>query len=312
MGSSVSILSGEDLERRHIYQIADALRRVPAVDVVRSGGPNQITSVFMRGANSDHVLVMIDGISVNDPTSPTRAFDFSSLTLDNVDRIEVLRGPQSTLYGGSAIGGVINIITRRGQGPPSGHVFAEAGWYSTYREGGVVSGGDKFVDYSLSLSRTDSHGFSAADKAFGNIEPDGFGNTTVAGRLGISPTENFGVDLIGRYQNGLSDIDNHGGPGGDNDGRRLRYRQTFLKIAPHWISQDGKWEQTAGLSYTRYYRNDSGNAADQFDGPSDIYGGLLEAQWQHNIHLIKTQHARPRRRFSAPGPQHQHPDAPHG
>ncbi len=288
VGSAITVIEGKELERKGIHQLSDALRQVPAVDVARSGGPNQITSVFMRGANSDHVLVLIDGVTVNDPTSPTRAFDFSNLTLDDVERIEVLRGPQSTLYGGNAIGGVINIITHRGEGPPTGHLFAEVGLYSTYREGGVVSGGSKLWNYALSLSRTDSRGFSAADKSDGNVEPDGFGNTTIAGRVGFTPTPNLSLDIIGRYQNGLSDIDNHGGAGGDNDGRILRYRESFLKLAPRWISNDGNYEQTGGLSYTRYYRRDTGNPTDPFDGASDTYGGLLEAQWQHNIHLIKT------------------------
>ena len=117
VGSSVSIVTGEDLGNEQVPMVSDALRYVPSLDVTRSGGPGQLTSVFTRGSDSDHTLVLIDGIVANDPTSPEGAFDFSTLTADNIDRIEILRGPQSTLWGSNAIGGVINIITKRGEGP---------------------------------------------------------------------------------------------------------------------------------------------------------------------------------------------------
>src|SRR5262249_38158702 len=155
----------EQFEQKQATTAADALRGTPGLNVVRSGGQNQITSVFIRGANSDHTLVLIDGVEANDPSSPARAFDFSHLTLDDVERIEVLRGPQSTLYGSNAIGGVVNIITKRGEGPPSGYLLGEYGTYNTFRQAGGVSGGTKLVNYSFSFSHITSDGFSAADTA---------------------------------------------------------------------------------------------------------------------------------------------------
>ena len=115
VGSSVTVISAEEIQRQQHPFVADVLRQAPGLDVARSGGPGQITSVFMRGANSDSTLVLIDGIDANDPSSPTRAFDFSTLMVDDIDRIEVIRGPQSTLWGSNASGGVINIITKKGQ-----------------------------------------------------------------------------------------------------------------------------------------------------------------------------------------------------
>ena len=114
-GSSVTVISGEQLRGSGRPLLQDALRGTPGLDVVRSGSPGQQTSVFIRGAESRHTKVLLDGIPLNDPSSPSRAFDFSSLTVDNIERVEVIRGPQSTLYGSDAIGGVINIVTRRGQ-----------------------------------------------------------------------------------------------------------------------------------------------------------------------------------------------------
>ena len=155
VGSSVSVITSEDLDHEQVPLVSDALRYVPSVNVTRSGGPGQITSVFTRGADSDHTLVLIDGIQANDPTSPTGAFDFSTLTVNDIDQIEVIRGPQSTLWGSNAIGGVINIITKRGEGPLGGYLYTEDGSFNTYREGLGVSGGNKTVNYSLSLSQQD-------------------------------------------------------------------------------------------------------------------------------------------------------------
>ena len=170
----------------------------------------------MRGANSDHTLVLIDGIEANDPSSPSRAFDFSTLTVDDIDRIEVLRGPQSTLWGSNAIGGVINVITKRGQGPLSGYVSAEGGSFNTYRESVGFSGSEKIVNYSLNLTQANSQGFPAADAKYGNKTPDGYDNLSMATRFGLTLSKQFDIDVIARIQHDRVRIDNGGGPGQDD------------------------------------------------------------------------------------------------
>ena len=116
LASSVTVITAEDIKRKQYRSVPQALRSVPGLHVVQTGGPGQQTSVFMRGANSNHTLVLIDGIEASDPSSPNGAVDFSNLWLDNIERIEIVRGAQSTLYGSDAIGGVIQITTRRGAG----------------------------------------------------------------------------------------------------------------------------------------------------------------------------------------------------
>ncbi|MDP2036052.1 MAG: TonB-dependent receptor plug domain-containing protein, partial [Ignavibacteria bacterium] len=112
IGSSVSVVTSEVIQQKQLKTVVDILRDVPGISVSQQGGPGKLTYVTMRGANSNHTLVILDGVEMNDPSSPNNAFDFSSLNAKEIDRIEVVRGPQSTLYGSDAIAGVINIITK--------------------------------------------------------------------------------------------------------------------------------------------------------------------------------------------------------
>src|SRR5262249_23647675 len=114
--SAVEIITGEDLTRRRVKMVAEALRLSQGLTVFSNGGPGSTTSARIRGSNSSQVLVLIDGAIMNSPT--TGSFDFANLTTDNIERIEILRGAQSMLWGSDAMGGVINITTKRGTGAP--------------------------------------------------------------------------------------------------------------------------------------------------------------------------------------------------
>ncbi len=200
--ASVTVIDQKTIEEKHLTAVAEALREVPGLTVVRSGGLGGTTSVFLRGANPDHTLVLIDGVQVNSPFSGF--FDFANLTVDNIERIEVIRGPQSTLYGSDAIGGVIQIFTKKGEGPPAGSLSFEAGAYRTFRETAGVSGSTEQFDYSLSAGRIDRRGFS---RAAGGREDDGYENTTLSSRLGINLTSQTRLEWTGRYTDSESDLD---------------------------------------------------------------------------------------------------------
>ena len=291
VGSSVTVITREEIEQRKTDFVSDILRSVPAVDVVRSGGPGGQTSVFIRGAASEQTLVLLDGVRMNDPSQPRNSFDFANMTTDNVERIEILRGPQSTLYGSDAMGGVINIITRRGTGKPAGFVSAEGGSFYTAREKGAVSGGTSLLNYSLALSRMDTSGISSAGEQYGNRETDGYHATSVSTRLGVTPTRNFDFDCIVRYQSSKFDLDNGGGPGQDDPNYIVRSDQVFVRGEGHLSLFDDLWEQKLGISFTnldRNYRNDTDASHPSDLERSAFHSDSLAFDWQNTLHLHKT------------------------
>jgi vitamin B12 transporter len=200
--SSATVITAKELEERQITTVGDALRSVVGVNVVRNGGPGGLTNVFLRGANSSQTMVMIDGVPVNDPV--VGGFDFADLTTDNIERIEIVRGPVSSLYGSDANGGVINIITKKGRGAPKATLSMEGGRYATTREAVSLSGQSGPADYSLSLSHERSEGFSRV--AVGT-EPDGYLNTTLSSKLGLSVLGDGRLELTGRYWLAQADLD---------------------------------------------------------------------------------------------------------
>ena len=290
VGSSVTVITASQIEEQKKSKVTEVMRSVPGLDVVQQG-PGGTTSIFMRGAKSEHTLILIDGIEMNDPTTPGRSYDFSSLTTDNIERIEVIRGPQSTLYGSDAIGGVINIITKKGKGAPGGFIAAEAGSYKTFRGNAGINGGTGMFNYSLGLSRQETDGFSSAAHDDGNDEDDGHNNTSISARLGITPSDIFDIDCVLRWIDTETDWDNHGGVGGDDPNYTAETEQLFFRSQARLSLLDDIWEQKLGISVSDNERN-SENDTD-VDHPVDLSqesyeGKIVKLDWQNNLYLHET------------------------
>jgi len=203
--SALTIITQEEIRQKQHMQVKDILREQPGIGVVNIGPMGGVSTVFMRGAGSQSTLVLIDGVQVKSNT--TGSYDFSNLQTDNIERIEILRGPQSTLWGADAVGGVINIVTKRGQGKPTHSLTFEAGSFATIKATLASYGALGKFDYSASASRTDSEGFSAFNENLGATEDDGYQNTTLSSRLGYDFLEDGRVELIGRYTKARSEFD---------------------------------------------------------------------------------------------------------
>ncbi len=226
VASSITVISADEIEITGKTTVAAVLRQVPGLDVVQSGGPARRTSVFMRGADSDHTLVLLDGVELNDPTAVGNSFDFGTLFLNNIERIEILRGPQSSLYGSNAIGGVINIITRKGDENNAGLTLqGEGGSFSTQRWQGNYAGSSGKIDYSVGGLYNGSKGFSAASQAYGNTEADGFANISLNTQVGAQLSENLSTRLFVNWFDVQADLDQNGKQGDDPN---YDYSQTQL------------------------------------------------------------------------------------
>jgi vitamin B12 transporter len=201
--SSTTVITASDIEARQLRTVPDALATVPGLNVVQSGGPGGQTSVFIRGTNSNHVKVLIDGIDVSDPSNPNGSFDFGQLLTGDIERIEVLRGPQSGLYGSDAIGGVISITTKSGSGPPKVTFSTEGGSFGTSNERASLSGSQGDFNYvfnvqhfqSLSTPVTPSSDLAPGEQR----NNDSYDNWTYSTKLGYNLTDNLAVNVVGRY-----------------------------------------------------------------------------------------------------------------
>ena len=288
VASSMTVVTEQDIERKNKDNVLEVLRGASGMDIVRTGGPGQTSSIFLRGADSDYTLVLIDGIEMNDPISTGRLYDFANLTVDNIERIEVLRGPQSTLYGSDAMGGVINIVTKRGRGRPQFSLSSQGGALGTFRGHAGVQGGDSKHHYSLGGSWINSQGISSASKSLGNTEEDGYRNTTLSGKFGLTPREEAGIDITFRYLDAASDIDNGGGVGQDDPNNTLDTRQVFLRTQAHLKLWDRRWQQTFGYSFTNHAR-EARNLTDQahpIDSDESTFDGRIhQFDWQNTLLL---------------------------
>jgi vitamin B12 transporter len=205
-GSAITVITAEEIEKTSLRSVDDLLRRSPGVSLTQSGGPGQVQTVRLRGGDVRHTLVLIDGVRVNDPSSTGREFDFANLVLADIEKIEILRGPQSALYGSDAMGGVINIITKKGRGKPRASLSIEGGSYGTKEIRGGVSGGDERVDYSFGFSGLDTAGFSAygyrIPRLYGAAPPGGFEADSaqragVTGRVGVKLSDEVRFEVGG-------------------------------------------------------------------------------------------------------------------
>jgi vitamin B12 transporter len=307
--SAVEVISGEVLERKKIKTVIDALRLAEGLFASSSGGPGTEASVKMRGAAAKHTMVLIDGVIVNSPT--TGVYDFANLTTDNIDRIEIVRGAQSMLYGSDAMGGVINIFTKRGVDRFTSNAFIEYGSFASIREGVQVSGAKGPFDISASLSRWDTSSFSAIDYRRGAYERDGFHNWQGSGKLGITLPKDGRLEFNLRWYNSVVNFDgfaDSGAPadvfGANQTTRNLIISGTYDQPITSWWNQKLTLaqanERSIGNSGTAGYNlntglNITGSPTCFLSNPNTCFTTFStnldtlnqRLEWQHNFQVRK-------------------------
>jgi vitamin B12 transporter len=259
IASSVTVVTAKDIERDQRRTVPDALSTVPGLNVIQSGGPGGLTSVFTRGTNANHTKILIDGIDASDPTNPGRVFDLGQLLTSDIQQIEVLRGPQSGLYGADALGGVISIITKKGEGPPRATGMVEGGSFGTFNQTAALSGAQDRFNYAFNVAH-----FRATDIPVTPLEllPPGqkangnsYDNMTYSTKLGADLSENLTVNAVARYTDAtLWFTSDSGFPSFPNATQSMQtVHQLFTRGEAVWSLFDGRIKNYFGVNYTNHW-----------------------------------------------------------
>ena len=288
VASSITLITADDIALKQERTLPDVLKDAPGLNLVQAGGPGGQTSVFVRGTNSNHVKVLVDGIDVGDPSTPTGAFDFGPVLTADMARVEVLRGPQSGLYGSDAIGGVINVITKEGEGPPHLTAGLEGGSFDTFNQTGGVAGQTGALHYAADVAHVHSGATPVTPTDL--LAPgeqridDRYDNLTASTRLGYDLTPDFDLGLVARYANtalaftgddfftGFPDATQS-----ETDTRAYATRGTA-----HLMAFGGRFEQTLGVAYSSTATTEASP-----DNPTSYFtGDRLKADWQGDVKLL--------------------------
>ena len=241
-GGAISVIRGADIEKTGAKSAADVLRQVPGLDVYESGGVGGYSNVALRGSAAGQTLVLIDGVRVGDPSATGGEFDFGQFSVVDIDRVEVLRGPQSALYGSDAMGGVVNIITRKGAGAPKASLTLEGGSYGTLHGRATISGGTETLSYAFGIDGFRTDGFSRygyrikrvenARRAMGlrPLESDGAQKGAVSGRVVWRPADGVSLEVGGSGFNLFDKLDNPAAFLSDPDDRAMKARSRAASV----------------------------------------------------------------------------------
>ena len=237
--ADLTVIGPEEIARSGAQSLTELLQRQPGVEISMNGGPGSVSRVFLRGANGGQTLVLIDGVRI--ASASAGATSLEAIPLDLVDRVEVLRGPASSLYGADAIGGVIQVFTRKGGGALSANASAGYGTYNTWDVKGGVAGSAGPATFAVQAGAKESDGFNTIvdpNSIFYNPDPDGYTNQSVAANAGVAWAP--GQELRGQYLR--SRLNNRFDDGANFDARTITIAEAWLvasrnRLASFWVSQ---------------------------------------------------------------------------
>jgi vitamin B12 transporter len=287
--AGVTVITREMIEQRGYATLVEALSAVPGAHMVQSGGPGGNASLFLRGTNSNHVLVLRDGVPINDPSDPGGAFNFGVDTLADIDRIEIVRGPMSALYGSGAIGGVVNLITKQGRGKPVQTAEIGFGWPRALRGSLGASGSQGMFDYRLGVATQAERGFDTTPRreAVYTGARNPFVANTGSLEFGVTPIEGTRAFVAVRARSAQFNIDELGFPG--YDARLYTGNDTVFQGRIGVTSRllDDRWETSlivGQLVSSRHYYQPL-EAADPNATSSDsrFRGQQTTVQWENKF-----------------------------
>jgi vitamin B12 transporter len=282
VGQDVTVLTLSQLRADQEPVVSDVLARTTGVTVTRNGGVGQPTALNIRGAPTDETLVMIDGVKLDDPSAPGGGFDFADLMVGDVSRIEVLRGPQSTLYGSDAIGGVVNIVTADPTRPFQGDAQVEGGSYGTVYAKAGLGGHDGAVTWRVAATDYSTDGISAFDQRLGGREADGYANQGVSGRFSYAFTPDVSLDLRGVFVHSKADFDGFSNPTGEfgDDSEYGVTREAIAYAGLNFNLLDERLKNRLAVQYASTQRDDYDPADAPVPATFDGLGKTWRAEYQ--------------------------------
>jgi vitamin B12 transporter len=291
VASSLTVVTAQDIATQQYRTLPDALNTVPGLNVVQTGGPGGQTSVFMRGTNSNHTKVLIDGIEVSDPSNPNGSFDFAHLLTSDIQQLEILRGPQSGLYGSDAIGGVISIITQKGDGPPRATASIETGSFGTLNETVGLSGSQDNFNYAFSVAHlratdipvTPLQLLPPGQQAIGNH----YDNMTYSTKFGVDVNESWSLNTVVRYTDAtlLFTGDNFNTFPSTPDAAQSSHsvQELFAREEAVWSLFDGRVKNYFGVNYAN---NRSYDIAPNDPAATITIGERIKYDWHAVTELV--------------------------
>lgn len=290
--AGVTVIDRATIEAHGYNTLTDALADVPGLHVSPSGGPGGQTSVFIRGTNSDHVLVLRDGMPLTDASDPTAAFNFGTDTLSDVERIEIIRGPMAALYGSGAIGGVINLISRRGSQPGIHWTGDLAGGYPALIRGSVTASGiEGPLDFAVTAESQSQRGYDSIpqrESVYTGV-PQGFRDRIFTLNLGYTPVEGTRLSLFLRADTTYFGFDTLGSPTFDDSNSSGQTSSLLGRIGGTTHLFDGKLETSVFVGQLqddrRYLEPLAAADPNQTSSDSRYHSYRTDAQWNNTLHL---------------------------
>ena len=276
VGSSVTVITAEDIEALGVGFAVDALAAAPGVTINSNGSFGGVASMRIRGAGSEQTLVLVDGVPVNDPTAPGGGFNFARLDTANIERIEVLKGPQSTFWGTDAIGGVVSITTKRQEEPFEASAFGEYGSFNTFRGGSSVGYASSRGEFRLGLTGTETDGISKADRRNRNPEEDPYSSRAIYSRGGWHLGVDTRLEASLQWSTADTAFDSYSADAqgnvadGDEDDETT---ELTGNVRLSWPLFDGRLENVASVGHTEIERRSLAGELTTFtaDGKRRIY-----------------------------------------
>jgi vitamin B12 transporter len=286
VGNSVTVLQPEQVRATQKTAVSDLIAATPGVAVSRNGGLGTTTALRIRGAESDQTVVLIDGVKLNDPSSTGGGFNFGNLLVDDIARIEVLRGSQSTLWGSQAIGGVVNIVTPVPAGPLAATIDAEGGSYATAKVAARVQAGNDRYAWRIGGNYLRTEGVSAFDEDLGGREEDGYRNVGFNARGLVYVTDAITAELRSNFSRGRTEIDGFPAPAfAFADTREYGITEEWVSYAGVNIdSFGGRLRNRIGFAYTDTDRENTDPDA-VVPQTFDAYGRNLRWEYQGTLAL---------------------------